>query len=88
MGLLRTLLVILIIYYALKIVSRYILPIILKSAVNKVQKNMNQQQAAKQDNTKVGETTVDYTPNTSSKTANVGEYIDFEEVKDTKTKKD
>jgi len=88
MGLLRTLFVILIIYYALKIVSRYILPIILKSAVNKVQKNMNKQQAPKQDNTKVGETTVDYTPNTTSKTANVGEYIEFEEVKDAKTKKD
>jgi len=88
MGLLRTLFVILIIYYALKIVSRYILPIILKSAVNNVQKNMNKQQVPKQDDTKVGETTVDYTPNTTSKTSNVGEYIDFEEVKDTKTKKD
>ena len=88
MGLLRTLLVILLIYYALKIVSRYILPIILKSAVNKVQKNMNKQQKPKQDNTKVGETTVDYTPNTASKTSNVGEYIEFEEVKDAKTKKD
>lgn len=88
MGLLRTLLVILLIYYALKIVSRYILPIILKSAVNKVQKNMNQQQAPKQDNTKEGETTVDFTPNSASKTANVGEYIEFEEVKEPKTKKD
>jgi hypothetical protein len=88
MGLLRTLFVILIIYYALKIVSRYILPIILKSAVNNVQKNMNKQQVPKQDDTKVGETTVDYTPNTTSKTSNIGEYIDFEEVKDTKTKKD
>lgn len=86
MGLLRTLFVILIIYYALKIVSRYILPIILKSAVNKVQKNMNKQQAPKQDNTKVGETTVDYTPNTTSSSNKVGEYVDFEEVNDDKSK--
>jgi len=49
---------------------------------------MNKQQKPKQDNTKVGETTVDYTPNTASKTSNVGEYIEFEEVKDAKTKKD
>ncbi len=86
MGLLRTLFVILIIYYALKIVSRYILPIILKSAVNKVQKNMNKQQVPKQDNTKVGETTVDYTPNTTSSSNKVGEYVDFEEVNDDKSK--
>ena len=86
MGLLRTLFVILIIYCALKIVSRYILPIILKSAVNKVQKNMNKQQVPKQDNTKVGETTVDYTPNTTSSSNKVGEYVDFEEVNDDKSK--
>ena len=88
MGLIRTLLVILIIYYALKIVSRYILPIILKSAVDKVQKNMNNQQAEQQDNTKVGETTVDYAPKATSKTSKVGEYIEFEEIEDTNTKKD
>jgi len=88
MGLLRTLLVFVIIYYAFKLVARYILPIILKSAVNKVQKNMNKQYAPEKDNTKEGETTVDFTPDTTSKTANVGEYIEFEEVKDAKTKKD
>lgn len=88
MGLLRTLFVILLIYYALKIVSRYILPIVLKKAVSKVQKNRDKQYAPKQDNTKEGETTVDFTPDTTSKTANVGEYIEFEEVKEPKTKKD
>jgi len=84
MGLLRTLLVILVVYYGLKIISRYILPIVLKSAVNKVQRDMEKKYTSKEESSKVGETTIDYTPRNNSKTANVGEYIDFEEVKKTK----
>ncbi len=86
MGLLRTILIIIIIYYGLKFVSKYILPVILKKAVNKVQKDMNnqfeQEQKSKVD---VGETSVEYAPKNESSNSNVGEYIDYEEV-DSKTK--
>ncbi|MFK5890645.1 MAG: hypothetical protein QM486_07935 [Flavobacteriaceae bacterium] len=47
---------------------------------------MNKQQVPKQDNTKVGETTVDYSPKTTSSSNKVGEYVDFEEVNDDKPK--
>jgi len=86
MGLLRTILIIIIVYYVLKFVSKYILPIILKKAVNKVQKDMNSQfENENHKSTKIGETSVDYAPKNNSSNNNVGEYIDYEEL-DSKTK--
>jgi len=82
----KFLLIILVVYYILKLLSRYLFPIIIKKAVSNVQKNMNKQQAQQQDNTKVGETTVDYTPKSTSSSKNVGEYVDFEEVDNNKSK--
>ncbi len=87
MGLIRTILIILIVYYGLKFVSKYILPFVLKQAVNKVQNNMkNQQEQQQKSKTPVGETSVDYAPKNDSSNNKVGEYIDFEEV-DSKNKK-
>ncbi|MCF6212657.1 MAG: DUF4834 family protein [Flavobacteriaceae bacterium] len=88
MGLLRTLLVFIIVYYVLKFLARYIFPFVLKKAVSKVEKNMKQQYAQqKQDSSKVGETTVDFAPETSSHKAKVGEYVEFEEVDSSENKK-
>jgi len=86
MGLFRTILIIIIVYYVLKFVSKYILPIILKKAVNKVQKDMNNQfEQEQKSKVNVGETSVDYAPKNNSSNNNVGEYIDYEEL-DSKTK--
>jgi len=85
MGLIRTILVITIVYYILKFISKYLLPIFLKQAINKTQDRMNNQPKNENyKNTKVGETSVDYAPKNESSKNNVGEYIDYEEV-DSKT---
>jgi hypothetical protein len=82
MGLLRTILVILLIYYGFKMISRYLLPFFLKRFINNVQNRANQQyQNQQKPNVKVGETIIDKKPNTNSQSNNsVGEYVDYEEV--------
>lgn len=80
-GLLRTLAIILIIYYSLKIIARYVFPIFIKRTVNKMEDKFKQQQEAQQPQGKVGETTIDKKPHKKSgSSADKGEYIDYEEV--------
>ncbi len=80
MGLLRTILVILLIYYGFKMISRYLLPFFLKRFINNIQNRANQQHQ-NQPNVKVGETIIDKKPNTNNQSNNsVGEYVDYEEV--------
>jgi len=86
MGLLRTILIIVIVYYVLKFISKYLLPIFLKQAIHKTQDRMNNQSKKENyEDAKVGETSVEYAPKNKSSNNNVGEYIDYEEV-DSKTK--
>lgn len=83
MGLLRTILIILLIYYGLKIISRYVLPFFLKRFINNVQNRANQQYAnsQKEQNVKVGETVIDKKPNKANQSNDsVGEYVDYEEI--------
>lgn len=85
MGLLRTIAIIIIIYYIFKFFSRYIAPIFLKKVINNAQKKYQEQQNQYQNTTegKVGETVIDKKPsNQKQSNKNVGEYVDFEEVKD------
>jgi len=88
MGLLRTLLIILIIYYGLKFISKYLMPFVFNKTMQKVQKNMKNKFDKEQNpSTNVGETSIEYAPKNESSNNKVGEYIDFEEV-DSETKKD
>jgi hypothetical protein len=82
MGLLRTILVILLIYYGFKMISRYILPFFLKRFIKNVQNRANQQQQNQQQpDMKVGETVIDKKPQDTNQSNNsVGEYVDYEEV--------
>ncbi|RPE00050.1 DUF4834 family protein [Aureibaculum marinum] len=84
MNFIRTLLIILAIYYALKIIGRYIFPIFMKKMMQNVEKKFNEQQGrttSQNQNVKEGETIIDKAPNTHSKSNNdVGEYVDYEEV--------
>jgi len=67
-------------------VVKYILPFVLKKAVDKVQNNMKNQQEQRENPDKpVGETSVDFAPKNDTSNNKVGEYIEFEEV-DSKTK--
>ena len=80
-GLFRTILIIVAVYYVLKIIGRFAAPIIIKKAASKFEERFKNQQQAAEPKEKIGETIIDKKPS-SSKTSNdnVGEYVDFEEV--------
>ena len=84
-GLFRTLLIIFMVYYGLKIIGRLVFPMVFKSFVGKfeerVRNQQQQQQQQPQTNEKIGETIIDkkpITPKESNK--DVGDYVDYEEV--------
>ncbi|WP_243643664.1 DUF4834 family protein [Tenacibaculum sp. M341] len=82
MSLIRTILILLFIYYAFKFLAKLFGPYILKKAVNKMeQKARKQYQQDNKNNVKVGETIIDKKPKSHQQSNNgVGEYIDFEEI--------
>lgn len=86
MNFLRTIAIILIVYYVFKFISRYILPFFLKKMVENVQQKFNEQQQSQQQSTsakgKVGETVISKVPNEPKSNKEVGDYVDYEEVKD------
>ncbi|MCA0153200.1 DUF4834 family protein [Winogradskyella vincentii] len=88
MGLLRTILIILLIYFGLKILSRIFAPLLLRFVAKKAEQRFGDQFGGFQnqnnrqnDRRKEGETVIDKMPN-KSKNSNdkVGEYIDYEEI--------
>lgn len=77
MGLIRTLLIIMAVYYVIKYFMKYIAPVLL---VKYVQKQAGQQ-VKREPVTKEGTTTIDKKPQEKSRiNDNVGEYVDYEEV--------
>lgn len=83
MGLLRTLLIVLLIYYGVKLVARFAFPHIMKRFTNNMEKRFNEQKdqmRRDQQQTKVGETVIDKAPREQKGSQSVGEYVDFEEV--------
>ena len=90
MGLLRTLAIIVIIYYAIKFIGRYILPLFVGKIISNVEKKMRDQQQQFNDQQqkiteKVGETVIAKKPSDYKEgNKNIGDYVDYEEVKDDK----
>ena len=90
MQLLRTILIIILVYYGFKILSRLFAPYLMKYASKKMGQKFEQQYKAQQQQNrgnaeqyKEGETVIDKKPRSSnsSNTSNkVGEYIEFEEI--------
>jgi hypothetical protein len=86
MSFLRTLLIILIVYYSFRFLARIFAPLLLKRVVGNMQakaKKQNQQKNQQTENssTKEGETIIDKNPNSKTQGNNsVGEYVDFEEI--------
>ena len=82
MGLLRTILIIVLIYYGLKILSRLFAPALFKYASKKASErfggafNQQRQEPAK----KEGEISIDKMPENKSSNKNVGEYVDYEKI--------
>ena len=81
MQLLRTILIIVIIYYLAKLFSRYVLPLLAKYLMRQTHKK-NQKQA-ESSRGKVGEMHVKYKPKKKNELDDLGEYVDYEEIKDT-----
>lgn len=83
-GFLRTILIILLVYYGLKILMRLFAPYLVQYMSKKMQERFtgqNQQQNKTKNQPKEGETVIDkmpYQEKTSDK--KVGEYIDYEEI--------
>jgi hypothetical protein len=80
MQLLRIILIIIIVYYLLKFVARYLLPIFLKYAIRKTRENYQRQY--QEPDRKTGEIKVDSSPKKKSDVGELGEYVDYEEIKD------
>jgi len=84
MNFLRTILIIILIYYAFKIIGRFVFPLFLKKMMGNVEKKFNEEQhrnSTDQQHVKEGETIIDKTPNqTKRSNDDAGEYIDYEEV--------
>jgi hypothetical protein len=88
MGLLRTVLIILLIYFGLKILARLFAPFLLRFVAKKAERRFGQQfQGFNSDprenkqRQKEGETVIDKMPDKKKSTnTDVGEYIDYEEV--------
>ena len=83
-GVLNTIFVIMLIYYGIKFIGRFLIPIFFQKVVKNAEEKFRQQQGFQNHNTtKEGETTIDKKPNEQNKNNNsVGEYIDYEEVDD------
>ena len=88
MQLLRTILIILLVYYAIKILTKLFAPMLMRYASKKMEKKFgeafkqyqNQEQSGNE-----GETVIDKNTKNNSKTdKKVGEYIDFEEIEEPK----
>ena len=72
-GFLRTILIIIGIYYAFKFLARLLLPFLMRKMIQKFEKKIhNQQQQNSQSHSKP--------ENKTTSTNNVGDYIDFEEI--------
>ncbi len=88
MGLLRTTLIILLIYFGLKILSRIFTPLLLRFVAKQAEQRFGDQFGGFQnqnnpqnDIRKEGETVIDKMPNkTKNSNDKVGEYIDYEEI--------
>ncbi|NTW34150.1 MAG: DUF4834 family protein [Bacteroidetes bacterium] len=81
---LKVILIIIIIYFALQLAARYLFPLLIKYFIKRVskkfQENINNA-ADEQSYKKEGETHIEYnSEKKQNKSSEVGEYVDFEEI--------
>ncbi|MFV0540284.1 MAG: DUF4834 family protein [Aestuariibaculum sp.] len=82
-GFLRTILIILLIYFGIRILSRILKPLLANYIVKKAEEKFGGQfgQYQKQEPLrKEGEVTIDKMPNKKASNKDVGEYVDYEEI--------
>lgn len=80
-NLVRTLLIIAVIYYGIRLITKYIMPILLDKGIKNMQQKMQNQQRQQQPKRPDGEVTLEKKPsNSKAATQDKGDYVDFEEV--------
>ena len=82
-GVMKTILIIILIYYGIKILSRIFAPALLRYVTKKAEKQFGQQfnkQKSPEQSKSEGEISIDKVPNTKTSNKNVGEYVDYEEI--------
>lgn len=79
---LRTLLIIMVIWYGFRLVSRYVLPLLMNKTMKNMQSRMEEQFRQQQRSQRSeGEVTLENNRNKNNPAkTNEGEYVDFEEV--------
>jgi hypothetical protein len=79
---LRTLIILVLVYYAIKFLTRYFAPKVIDKAANKLYKDMKaQEKEAGKKRTSKGDVTIEYEDNKSKRySRGEGDYVDFEEV--------
>lgn len=79
---LRTLFIIILIYYGIRFVTRYILPMLVDKGLKNMQQKMQDQQRQSQRSTRPpGDVTIEYNNRTGKNSSQTkGDYVDFEEV--------
>lgn len=77
-----TIAIIVLIYYGIRIFSRYVLPLLIDKGIKNMQQKMQDQQRGHQPSRRQeGEVTIEGQPqNKKNSQDNKGDYIDFEEV--------
>lgn len=84
-GFIRTILILILIYYGVKVISRLFAPVLMRFVAKKAEQRFgqqfNQHQKKQQPKQKEGEISIDKTP-AQNKTSNkdVGDYVDYEEI--------
>ena len=85
-GLVKTILIIMLVYFGVKILSRLFAPFLMKYVAKKAEQRFGdqfgqfqgrqQQEKPKKD----GEVSIDKMPNTKTSSKDVGDYVDYEEI--------
>ena len=80
-GFVKTLFIILVIWYGIKLLSKYIFPRIMHHTMKNMQSRMEEQFREQQRKGRAeGDVTLEHNPKNGTTKFNEGEYIDFEEV--------
>lgn len=77
--LLRTVLIIALVYYALKIIVRFLFPYLIKKFINKQQSNFSNQQESNHSSSNSSSSEAKANKKPKEK---LGDYVDYEEIKD------
>jgi len=81
MGLLRTIAILMLVFYGLKFIARLAFPALIKKYMRNMEEKFNNQQGyQKQEDINIGETIIDKKSTNKTSNDSVGEYVDYEEV--------